>query len=177
MNSNIKLKPLITEKEIKQRVAALAEEIGTQFSGNTLMIVGLLNGSFIFLADLVRQLNSYHLHLIVDFMRITSYGSNTVTSGKPTLCQDVSINVKERHVLIVDDILDTGYTLEFVVNYLKALDPFSLSVCVLLDKSERRQIDIRADYVGFTVPDAFIVGYGLDCDGRFREMPDIAVLS
>jgi len=177
MNGNIKLKTLITEKQIKQRVAALSREISAHYSGETLMIVGLLNGSFIFLADLVRQLNQYKLHLIVDFMRIYSYGSNTVTSGKPTLCQDVTIDVKGRHILIVDDILDTGHTIEYVIQYLSAFKPLSLRSCVCLDKTGRRQANVQADYVGFTIPDVFVVGYGLDYDGRFREIPDISILS
>lgn len=177
MNQNIQFKTLFTEHQIQERVAQMAEEIASDYSDNTLMVVGLLNGSFVFLADLVRQLSKRHLSLTVDFMRISSYGSNTVTSGKPTLNQDFSFDVKDRHVLIVDDILDTGHTIEFVMKYLNAFHPLDIRSCVCLDKPERRQVDIGADYVGFIVPDVFVVGYGLDYNGRFREMSSIAIIS
>lgn len=164
-------------QKIHERVAELAGQIAEEYSNRPLMIIGLLNGCFIFLADLVRQLNTHQLSLIIDFMRVSSYGSETVTSGKPTLIQDIKIDVKGRHVLIVDDILDSGYTLHFVIRYLNAMDPLSLKTCVCLDKPSRRQLDIQADYIGFTVPDGYVVGYGLDYDGRFRECPDISIFS
>lgn len=170
-------KLLIDEVRIRNRIAILAEEIAEEFNKEPLVVVGLLNGSFVFLADLIRQLNRFSLSLIIDFMRISSYGSGMVTSREPKLVQDISVSIKNRHVLIVDDILDTGYTLAFVKEHLKDDGPAGLSSCVFLDKSECRQVDIRADYVGFTIPDAFVVGYGLDYDGRYRELPCVSVLS
>jgi hypoxanthine phosphoribosyltransferase len=164
-------------QKIHERVAELARQIAEEYGNRPLMIIGLLNGCFIFLADLVRQLNSHHLSLVIDFMRVSSYGSETVTSGKPTLMQDIKIDVKNRHILVVDDILDSGHTLHFVIRYLNAMDPRSLKTCVCLDKPSRRQLNIQADYVGFTVPDEYVVGYGLDYEGRFRECPDISIFS
>lgn len=176
MNENFELKKLISKKKIVRRISGLASQIGHDYSDQAILLIGLLNGSFVFLSDLVRELSQYHLTISVDFMRVASYGSETKSSEKPTLLQDISFHVRKKHVLLVDDILDTGHTLSFVIQYLNAFEPLSVKSCVFLDKPDRRQVNIHADYVGFTVPDVFVVGYGLDYQGRFREMPSISAL-
>ncbi|MBN1782277.1 hypoxanthine phosphoribosyltransferase [bacterium] len=173
----IHLKPLISENDIRDRVKSLAREIVEDFTGASLTLIGLMNGSFMFMADLVRELNQYQVSMYVDFMRITSYGPSQITSGEPELCQDITLTIQNRHVLVVDDILDTGLTLQFVLNHLKILCPESMKTCVCLDKPGRRRVDLKADYTGFEIPDAYVVGYGLDYEGRFRDMPSVSVLS
>lgn len=176
MNEQIELKNIISKNKIQNRIMALASQIGHDYTDKPLFIIGLLNGSFIFLSDLVRELSRFDLTISVDFMRVASYGTGTVSSEKPTLLQDISLHVKNRHILLVDDILDTGHTLSFVIQYLNAFEPLSMKSCVFLDKPDRRKLSIYADYVGFTIPNVFVVGYGLDYQGRFREMPSISTL-
>ena len=171
------LEPLITEEKIKVRVQKLVETLVEDFTGDELVVIGLLKGSFMFLSDLVRLLYQHEIPLLIDFLTVFSYGSGTESSGEVRLDRDISVDVQNKRVLLVDDILDSGRTLYFVSKHLLKKNPLLLKTCVFLDKPSRRVVSFHADYVGFTVPDAFVVGYGLDYDGRYRELPHVAVLS
>ena len=174
---NEKFKTLIPEIEIQKRVRELADEISSAHHADRLIIIGLLQGSFVFLADLIRSLSSYALSLQVDFMTVSSYDSGTKSSGKIDMIQDIRIDISDKHVLLVDDIYDTGQTLNFVLDHLKARKPASIKTCVLLYKEVIKVKPVQLDFTGFKVPDAFVVGYGLDYDNRYRGMPDISILS
>jgi len=163
---------LITDQQIARRVKALAREIEKDFGGRDLVVISLLSGTVMFLADLIRQLN---LPLRLDFMGVSSYGSGT-ESGKLVFTKELRLDVRGRDVLLVDDILDTGKTLSQVIPKIRALKPRRLKTCVLLDKSARRVEKIRANYVGFKIPDVFVVGYGLDFAERYRNLPFVGVL-
>jgi hypoxanthine phosphoribosyltransferase len=176
-DKNLTLQPLITEAEIKDRVNEIVKAIANDFKGDELVVVGLLKGSFMFLSDLVRLLHSQNIPLLIDFMIVSSYESKTESSGRIRLIRDITTDIKDRWVLLVDDILDTGRTLDFVVKYLLKKKPAVLKTCVFLDKPARRVVPVRVDYTGFSIPDAFVVGYGLDYDSRYREMPYISIFS
>ena len=163
---------LITDEQLTRRVKVLAREIEKDFRGSELVVVSLLNGTVVFLADLIRQLN---LPLRLDFIGISSYGSGT-ESGELVFTKELRLDVRGRDVLLVDDILDTGKTLSRVLPKIRALKPRQIKTCVLLNKSARRVKKIRADYVGFMIPDFFIVGYGLDFSERYRNLPFVGVL-
>jgi len=162
----------ITERQIARRVQTLAREIERDFRGRELVVVSLLNGTVVFLADLIRQLN---LPLRLDFIGVSSYGTGT-QSGELILTKELRLDVRGRDVLLVDDILDTGRTLSRVLPKLKALKPRRIKTCVLLDKPGRRVEKVCADYVGFEIPDLFVVGYGLDFAERYRNLPFVGVL-
>jgi len=164
---------LFSEKELRARVAQLGAEITRDYEGRRPVLVGILRGSFIFMADLARQID---LPVTVDFMSVSSYGAGTASSGQVEIKKDLSGTVEGRDLLIVEDILDSGNTLYYLHNMLLARHPASIRVCVLLDKPERRVREINADYRGFTIPDAFVVGYGLDYDEKYRNLPYIGVL-
>jgi hypoxanthine phosphoribosyltransferase len=163
---------LITEAQLARRVRALAQEIESDFHGRETVVVSLLNGTVMFLADLLRHLN---LPLRLDFLGVSSYGEG-VKSGELVFTKELRLDVRGRDVLLVDDILDTGQTLNRVLPKLRVLKPRRVKICVLLDKPERRVEKIGADYVGFTVPDDFVVGYGLDFAERYRNLPFVGVL-
>jgi len=169
------LKPLFTESQIQERVISLVREIAQDMHGDCLFVVGLLKGSFVFLADLVRLLHRQGVPLVIDFMSFSSYGKGTESSGSIQMVRDITIELRDRSVLLVDDILDTGRTLHFVQEHLIAYKPKTMKTCVLLDKPARRVVTVQTDYVGFTVPDAFLVGYGLDYNHRYRELPYISI--
>jgi len=171
------LKILFSEKSIKERISSIAESIANTCHGNELIVIGLLKGSFIFLADLVRELYRHDLQLQVDFIPVSSYGSATESSGKILIRAETDLDFEERHVLLVDDILDSGQTLHHVINYLRMKKPSRLRTCILLDKPSRRTIPIEADFIGFTIPDTYVVGYGLDLNNRYRELPYISELT
>ena len=163
---------LIGEKEIAARVRELATDIGRDFTDQDLLVVALLTGTVPFLADLIRHIT---LPLRLDFMGVSSYGNNTAP-GELVFTKELRLEAQNRDVLLVDDILDTGKTLRTVIDKLNALEPRSLKTCVLLEKKSRRSEKITADYVGFEVPDAFVVGYGLDYAERYRNFPFIGIL-
>jgi hypoxanthine phosphoribosyltransferase len=163
---------LITEAQIARRVRQLARAIQRDYAGRELVVVALLNGTVLFLADLIRHLS---LPLRLDFMGVSSYGAGT-ESGELVFTKELRLDVRGRDVLLVDDILDTGRTLRRVTEKLRALQPRRVKICVLLDKRERRVEKIRADYVGFEIPDRFVVGYGLDYAERYRNLPFVGVL-
>ena len=163
---------LITEAQLARRVKILAREIGRDFHGREMVVVSLLSGTVMFLADLIRHLN---LPLRLDFIGVSSYGLGT-DSGELVFTKELRIDVRNRDVLLVDDILDTGKTMSRVLPKLRALKPRHLKTCVLLDKPSRRLEKIRADYVGFEIPDYFVIGYGLDFAERYRNLPFVGVL-
>jgi hypoxanthine phosphoribosyltransferase len=163
---------LITEEQLAQRVKILAGEIERDFRGRETVVVSLLSGTIMFLADLMRHLN---LPLRLDFIGVSSYGTGT-ESGDLVFTKELRIDVRGRDVLLIDDILDTGKTMSRVLPKLRALKPRRIKVCVLLDKPSRRIEKIKADYVGFSVPDFFVVGYGLDFAERYRNLPFVGVL-
>ena len=163
---------LITDAQLARRVKLLAREIERDFRGREMVVVSLLSGTVMFLADLIRHLN---LPLRLDFIGVSSYGLGT-ESGDLVFTKELRLDVRNRDVLLVDDILDTGKTLSRVVPKLRLLQPRRIKTCVLLDKPARRVEKIRADYVGFSIPDFFVVGYGLDFAERYRNLPFVGVL-
>ena len=173
MSSQPKLSILFTSEEIEATVKKLAAEIRQDYLGKHPILIGVLKGSFMFMADLVRLLD---FPLEVEFIRLSSYGRGRKSSGKIKVVQGLRSKVKGRDVLVIEDIVDTGLTISFLLDYLGKKKPASLKLCALTDKSSRRQTPVTIDYLGFTVPDKFIVGYGLDWDERFRNLPNICVL-
>jgi len=161
---------LLTRDEIKKAVARLAAEIKQDYQGKQPLLIGILKGSFVFMADLIRQLE---LPVEVDFVKLSSYGAGKQTSGKVKVVQGLKTPVKGRDVLLVEDIVDTGLTISFLLDYLRRKKPASLGLCALTDKPSRHQVPVTIDYLGFTVPDKFIVGYGIDWNEKFRHLPDI----
>ena len=163
----------ISAERIAGRVRELAGQISTDYAGERLLIVGVLKGAWIFMADLVRQLT---IPVRCDFARVTSYGMDTETSGEPKLLLDITESVEESHVLLVDDIIDTGICLSYMMDHLRSKNPASVRLCVLLDKTVRRKVEIQPNYVGFEIPDRFVVGYGLDCGEQYRELPFVGYM-
>ncbi len=165
---------LITTEQIEDRVNRLVEEMTASGLASHLVMIGILRGSFMFLADLVRDLYRQGIHPRIDFITLESYGSGTVSSGLVHIAKDISLDVHGADVLLVDDILDTGRTLSFAVKHLLSKGARTVKSCALLDKPSRRVVPFETDYTGFTVEDFFVVGYGLDYDGYYRELPHIA---
>ncbi len=165
------LKLLVDRKTIAKRVEELGKEITKDYQGKELVLIGILKGAFVFLADLVRAIELPELK--VDFVRLRSYGSSDETSGTVEITKDVELPVKGKHLLVVEDIVDTGLTLKFLLERLKALEPASVRVCCFVDKKERRRVDVRIDYRAFEVPKGFLVGYGLDFAERYRHLPGL----
>jgi hypoxanthine phosphoribosyltransferase len=164
---------MLTQEQIRTRVSELAAAVSADYAGRDLLAVGVLKGSFIFMADLLRQLT---VPATVDFMAVSSYGDGTTSSGKVRIMKDLDEPVENRDVLFVEDIIDTGATLLYLTDNLRTRGAASVRICALLDKPSRRAVPLRADYVGFTIPDAFVVGYGLDYAQRYRGLPFVAVL-
>ena len=164
---------LYTEEELRQRVKELGCQITADYSGRQPLLVSVLRGSYIFMADLTRRIN---LDVTVDFMVVSSYGAGTVSSGQVEIKKDLSDAIEGKDLIIVEDILDSGNTLYYLIDVLKARKPASIRICTLMDKPERRTKPIKADYVGFTIPDAFVVGYGLDYAEKYRNLPYVGIL-
>lgn len=164
---------LVSEKQLKKRIKEMAEEITRDYAGKAPLMVSILRGSVIFMADLVRQID---LPITMDFMVVSSYGAGTVSSGLVNIKKDLEEDIKGRDVIIVEDILDTGNTLVKLTAELLRREPASLKLCVMLDKPSRRTTPIKADYVGFSIPDAYVVGFGLDFDQGYRQLPYVGVL-
>ena len=167
------LKILISRDEIAKAVDRLASEIKRDYQGKQPLLIGVLKGSFVFMADLIRQLD---LPLELDFIGLSSYGAARESSGKVRVVQAVKTPIKGRDVLVVEDIVDTGITTSFLFDYLRKRKPASLKLCALTDKPSRRRVQVSIDYLGLSLPDKFVVGYGLDFDQRFRNLPDIYAL-
>ena len=176
MNSEMEkdiLKVLVTEEELKTRVAELGDALYKKYEGRSPLFLGVLKGSFIFMADLVR---ASQLMCDVEFIAVSSYQNGTVSSGRVQITHDLQQDITGREIVIVEDILDTGVTLSNLVPMLKMRHPNSVKICTILDKPSRRKADIAPDYEGFQVPDEFVVGYGLDFDEKYRNLPYIGVL-
>ncbi len=167
------LEILLSEEEIRERVEELGKAITEDYAGKEVMFVGVLKGCYVFMADLLRSVD---LYCDMDFMCCSSYGNGTTTTGAVKITKDLSKDIQGKNVIIVEDILDSGVTLSYLKKYLANRDPASIKIVTLLDKPERRKADIKADYFGFTVPDAFVVGYGLDYAEHYRNLPYIGVL-
>jgi hypoxanthine phosphoribosyltransferase len=164
---------LVTSEEIQDKVRELGERITEDYQGEDLLLVGILRGAVVFLSDLMRHLE---LTCEIDFMDVSSYGAETTTSGVVRILKDLEEDITGRHVLIVEDIIDTGLTLSYLMRILGARKPASLEICTLLSKPSRRQANIDVKYLGFEVPDEFVVGYGIDFAGRYRNLRDIRAL-
>jgi hypoxanthine phosphoribosyltransferase len=172
-DKDYQLKVLISREEIKNTVARLAKEIKEDYRDTQPLLISALKGSFVFMADLIRQLD---LPVEIDFIKLSSYGAGMKSSGEVKVVQELKTPIKGRDVLVIEDIVDTGLTISFLLNYLRKKKPASLKLCALTDKPSRRKTPVSIDYLGFTLPDKFIVGYGLDLNEKFRNLPDICVL-
>ena len=164
------LQLVLKEKDIKKRIVQIGAQITADFQNKNLVVIGILKGAFIFMADLVRNID---LPLQVDFVRLQSYGSGTEAAGNVTITKDVELPLMDRHVLIVEDIVDTGYTLKYLKEVLSLHRTASVKICCLIDKKERRKVEVDVDYVGFEIEKGFLVGYGLDYDEQYRQLPGI----
>lgn len=164
---------LIDEKTVQAKVAELGEIINRDYAGREVMLVGVLKGAIMFMVDLVRHIN---LPVTIDFMAISSYGASTESSGVVRILKDLDVSIEGKHVLIVEDIVDSGLTLSYLADYLRKRNPASLQICALLNKPDRRTSDVKIDYMGFDIPDKFVVGYGLDYGEIYRNLPFIGVL-
>jgi len=164
---------LIDAETLQRRIAELGADISADYVGRDLLLVGVLKGAVFFLSDLMRRLT---VPCEIDFMAISSYGASTDSSGIVRILKDLDINIEGRHVLVVEDIIDSGLTLSYLMRNLEAREPASLEVCALLTKPERREIDVPVRYTGFEIPNRFVIGYGLDFAERYRNLPYVAVL-
>lgn len=164
---------MISETEISKRVKELAKEIEKDFNNEPIVLVIVLKGSFVFAADLIRELKG---DVKVDFISISSYSDQTETTGKVKLLKDLDANITDQNVVVIEDIIDSGLTLHFLRDHLQLHKPRNIKICTLLDKPERRKVDMNVDYVGFVIPDEFIVGYGIDFAQRYRNLPYIATV-
>ncbi len=164
------LKPLFNQDQIRQRVKELAEQISRDYRGREVFFICILKGAFVFLSDLMRHITS---PVQIDFIGLSSYGSKMVSSGQIEITREISVPIEGRDVIVVEDIVDSGRTLKFLADELRARKPRSLRICCLLDKKSRRQVQFEADYVGFDIDDLFVVGYGLDVNEQFRNLPSI----
>ncbi|MBQ7798876.1 MAG: hypoxanthine phosphoribosyltransferase [Oscillospiraceae bacterium] len=167
------LKILVTEEELKEKVTALGEQISRDYKGKNLLMVSVLKGSVVFMADLMRAIT---IPAKIDFMAVSSYGSGTKTSGVVKIIKDLDLDLHGYDVLIVEDILDSGMTLKYITELLRARGTNSIKIATLLDKPSRRKVPIKADYFCFDIPDEFVVGYGLDYDEKYRNFPAVGVL-
>ncbi|HCJ57231.1 hypoxanthine phosphoribosyltransferase [Lutispora sp.] len=172
MNNDI-LKILISQDEIKEKVKELGQLITKDYKDKDLMVIGILKGCVVFLSDLIREIN---LPLTMDFMVVSSYGSSTKSSGVVRIVKDLEKDIAGKDILIIEDIVDTGLTLSYLVEYLKSRNASSVKICTLLEKPDRRKAEVDLEYVGFHIPDEFVVGYGLDYAELYRNLPFVCVL-
>ena len=164
---------LISEDELQARIRELGRELSEEYAGRELLLVGVLKGAVFFLSDLMRTLT---VPCEIDFMAISSYGASTDSSGVVSILKDLDINIEGRHVLVVEDIVDSGLTLSYLMRNLESRGPATLEVCALLTKPARREIDVQVRYVGFEIPNRFVIGYGLDFAERYRNLPYVGIL-
>lgn len=176
MNDNMKedvLRVLLSEDEIREKVRELGDKITADYKNSNLMLVTVLKGAVVFLADLMRQID---VPAEIDFMVVSSYGSGVKSSGVVKIVKDLDVPLAGKDILIVEDILDSGLTLSYIKELLESRGPRSIRIATLLDKPSRRKVDLQADYIGFSVPDEFVIGYGLDYDEKYRNLPYIGIL-
>lgn len=166
----VDLIPLLSEDEIEKMVADVAQKISDDYKNSELVLIGVLKGAFVFMSDLIRKIT---VPVKIDFVGISSYGSNTVSSGKIILTRNIEIDIKNKDVLIIEDIVDTGLTLKYLIDYLKSFDPKSVKICALLDKYERRETEIKVAYPCHRIEKGFVVGYGIDYAEDYRNLPAI----
>ena len=164
---------LLSEEQLRQRVRELGEEISKEYAGKEILMIGVLRGAVMFMADLARAIT---VPVMIDFMAVSSYGTSTSSSGIVRILKDLDEEVAGKHVLIVEDIIDSGLTLSYLVDNIKSRQPASVRICTLLNKPERRKVDLEVNYNGFAVPDEFVVGYGLDYAEKYRNVPFIGIL-
>ena len=164
---------LFSEEELDRRVSEIAAEINRDYAGKEPMLISVLRGSFVFMADLIRKIE---VPCTVDFMSVSSYGRGTTSSGQVQITKDLSDDIERKDIIVVEDILDSGNTLSYLLQLLQARKPASMKLCTLLDKPDRRVKEVHVDYTGFTIPDEFVVGYGLDYAEKYRNLPYIGIL-
>ncbi|HJG87803.1 hypoxanthine phosphoribosyltransferase [Pseudoflavonifractor capillosus] len=164
---------LFSEEELDRRVSEIAAEINRDYAGKEPMLISVLRGSFVFMADLIRKIE---VPCTVDFMSVSSYGRGTTSSGQVQITKDLSDDIEGKDIIVVEDILDSGNTLSYLLQLLQARKPASMKLCTLLDKPDRRVKEVHVDYTGFTIPDEFVVGYGLDYAEKYRNLPYIGIL-
>jgi len=162
--------PVLTQKDIDTLVPAMARTISSDYKDHDLVLIGVLKGAFVFISDLVRHLS---IPVIIDFIRVLSYGSGVSSSRNIQLTKDIEIDIKNKDVLIIEDIVDTGLTLKYLIDYLKTYHPKTIRVCTLIDKHERREVNVEIDYICHSVAEWFLVGYGLDYDEDYRYLPEV----
>ena len=172
MMSNVR-EVLICREELNKKVKELGAIISKDYKDQELMLIGVLKGGFVFLADLIREIT---IDIDLDFMAVSSYGSSTKSSGVVRIIKDIETNIQDKHILIVEDIVDTGLTINYLKEIIMARGPKSVKVCAMLDKPSKRKTNIELDYKGIEIPDEFVIGYGLDYDGKFRNLPDLCIL-
>jgi len=171
---NVIKKVLISREELHEKVKELGNRISADYEGKDLIMVGVLKGGFIFLADLIRELK---IPVEIDFISVSSYGNSSKSSGVVRIIKDIDVSITNKHVIIVEDIIDTGLTLKYLKEMLYTRGPLDVKIIAALDKPSRRKVDINIDYKGFTIPDEFVVGYGLDYAGRYRSLPDVCIVN
>lgn len=164
---------MISEEQLKQRIKEIGKQISEDFKGEEVLLIGILKGAVLFLSDIIREIT---IDVKIDFMAVTSYGASTKSSGVVRILKDLDTGIEDLNVIIVEDIIDSGVTLHYLRDYLLGRKPKCLKICTLLDKPERREADIKADYTGFEVENKFIVGYGLDYDQKYRNLPYVTCL-
>jgi hypoxanthine phosphoribosyltransferase len=169
----MKFKVLVTKEELDKRTTELAKAIERDYKGKDLVLVGVLKGGFIFLADLVRKIS---MDLSIDFISVSSYGNSTESSGVVRILKDIDSDITGKHVLLVEDLIDTGLTLKYLKELFNTKGCASVKLAAILDKPERRKVDLKVDYSGIEIPDKFVVGYGLDWAGKYRNLPDVCVV-
>lgn len=172
MMSNVR-EVLICREELNKKVKELGAIISKDYKDQELMLIGVLKGGFVFLADLIREIT---IDIDLDFMSVSSYGISTKSSGVVRIIKDIETNIQDKHILIVEDIVDTGLTINYLKEIIMARGPKSVKVCAMLDKPSKRKTNIELDYKGIEIPDEFVIGYGLDYDGKYRNLPDLCIL-
>lgn len=164
---------LLSEKELAERIEEMGREITADYAGKEILMIGVLRGAVVFMADLARAIK---VPVAIDFMAVSSYGAGTSSSGVVRILKDLDENVEGKHILVVEDIIDSGLTLNYLIDNLKSRQPASIKICTLLNKPERRKVDVNIAYNGFTIPDHFVIGYGLDYAEKYRNLPFIGIL-